>query len=169
MRRTNKRVINPGDPNFLNLRQPPAAQTYTTYSRVKTRKYLSSSRRLKKLSKKILSQSTRSNGVVQRRTGRRLRGWLSYLLITVIAVMVGLLSPDLVTGQWIAGITGLGMLLLKLDSHYSYFIALCLLILVPVFLVYDRNFLADNYAVYSYYFLIFGLVASIRELTIHKR
>jgi len=92
------------------------------------------------------------------------RKWTNYLLFTFGASLTGYLSLDLVTGQWTAVLAGVVMLMLKLDSRYSFSAAMCLLLLVPIFLILGRTALADNYAVYSYYFLIFGIIATVSEL-----
>ncbi len=85
-------------------------------------------------------------------------------LIVIAAVGLGLASIDTQIGQWVILAFGLSAITFKLSSRISFGLALAVLVMVPVFTTIQQKALAENYAVYTYYLLVIGVVTAAIEL-----
>jgi len=52
----------------------------------------------------------------------------------------------------------------KLESSVSFLYALLLLSITPIMLIFNQQYIAENYAIWVYYFLVIGTVQAIYEL-----
>lgn len=60
-------------------------------------------------------------------------------------------------------------IIFSLDSRISFLIALCLLLLIPLFLILEKKDLAETYSIYAYYFLVIWVVVSLYESIYNKK
>lgn len=105
----------------------------------------------------------RPAGITTRKIRSALKSWLAYPLIVLLATVIGLASSSLAVGQWLVAIYAI-FAIWRLPSQLSFGLGLLTLVLVPAFTLLKREVLAENYAVYAYYFLVIGVVQAILEL-----
>jgi hypothetical protein len=97
-----------------------------------------------------------------------LKSWLAYPAIVILATIIGLASSSLAVGQWFVVLYA-GVAIWRLPSQVSFGLGLLTLVLVPIFTLLGRTILAENYAVYAYYFLVIGVVQAVWELRRDRR
>lgn len=90
------------------------------------------------------------------------RTWLKLILLVaglVMAILHGIEVVDFLTLAY-----ALVSILFILDSHWSAGLALVLLAACPVLLMFKSEILAENIAVFAYYFLVITVLTQLREL-----
>lgn len=94
----------------------------------------------------------------------RLRELLGYIAIVVVAVGVGSVITFSHYSQWLIAVYAVAVLIFRLKSQISFFIALLFLTSVPVLLLIGHQSLANDYATYSFLLLVIGVVSATLEL-----
>lgn len=90
------------------------------------------------------------------------RTWLKILLIAVVLIFA--LTKEIAVLDFLILLYALISLLFIINSRWSAGIALILLASCPLFLISKQDVLAENAAIYAYYFLIITVLTQIREL-----
>jgi len=95
------------------------------------------------------------------------RTWLKILLIIVVLIFT--LTKDIAVLDFLVLLYALVSFLFVVNSRWSAGIALILLASCPFFLISKQDVLAENAAIYAYYFLIITVLTQIRELKREKK
>ncbi|MFA6919329.1 MAG: hypothetical protein WC244_04470 [Patescibacteria group bacterium] len=90
-------------------------------------------------------------------------------IISIILVVILVLVYKVSFFDWLVLIYGLTIIFFSLWSRTPAVFALILLILCPILLILKMDSVAENVAIYAYYFLIITVVVGIMELVVKGR
>ncbi len=94
------------------------------------------------------------------RTGINRQQLISISLVTAVFIALGVYSQDLSRGQQAIAVYAVLALIFKLDSRLSFMLGLFGLVLTAML---RQAPLAANFAVYTYFFLVIGVLSTINE------
>lgn len=89
------------------------------------------------------------------------RTWLKIFIISVVLILA--LFKELGVLDFLVLFYALISVLFMLDSRWSAGLALVLLASCPILLIFNKDVLAEKFAIYVYYFLVITVLTQIRE------
>jgi len=95
------------------------------------------------------------------------RTWLKIFIIAVILIIALIKGIEVL--NFLVLLYALISVLFIVDSRYSAGVALVFLISCPFLLILKKDILAENSAIYAYYFLVITVLTQIRELQKEKK
>ncbi len=84
--------------------------------------------------------------------------------IGILLIMTGLFTPLLQQPHIVVGLYIPIALIFKLKSQTSFTLALLLLLAIPILIIIGQQPLAETYAIFSFYFLVVGVLMATFEL-----
>jgi hypothetical protein len=87
----------------------------------------------------------------------------AYAVAFAVLALLGVLFQEAAFGQTIVIIYGVCALVARVPSEDTFKMALISLVCIPILSVLRSDVLADNFAVYAFLLLCFGVVSAIRE------
>lgn len=93
----------------------------------------------------------------------------SYGPISLGAVVIGFVLPNVFYGQWAILCFGVIALIFKVKSKVTFGLALFTILAVPALLIIGRQGLAENFAVYGFLLIILSIVLAARELRFDRK
>lgn len=85
-------------------------------------------------------------------------------LIVAVAILAGLLAGHPHLPDAVIGLYAMAAILFGFESSWSFIFALILLVAIPLMNLLGQTVLAQDYAVYAFYFLVLGVAGSLFEL-----
>lgn len=107
--------------------------------------------------------------IVRDERRKRIKRYTLFVVITLVGIVISMLTLDFETGRWLICAYAILVLVLRLNSRYTFLMALFALVMVPFLRAMNRELVSNSYATYTYLLLLIGVATAAVELWADNR